>query len=118
MVKLPDDPNPAHVELRWADGSPASFSLRFMPVAGPTAAVAVVFNNQPLPAPQLAIRRAGDFLQLAWPAGLHGFTLESSTGLAAPGWSPWQVSPVLIGDEKTVTFEPLDPSRFYRLRKP
>ena len=115
---LPDDPNPAHVELRWADGSPASFSLRFMPVAGPTAAVAVVFNNQPLPAPQLAIRRAGDFLQLAWPAGLHGFTLESSTGLAAPGWSPWQVSPVLIGDEKTVTFEPLEPSRFYRLRKP
>lgn len=115
---LPDDPDPSHVELHWADGSPASFSLRFLPAAGPTAAFAVVFNNQALPAPRLTIRRAGNLLELAWPAALHGFTLESATGLPAPGWSPWTDSPVLVGAENTVTFEPLDPARLYRLRKP
>ncbi|MDW8308316.1 MAG: LamG-like jellyroll fold domain-containing protein, partial [Verrucomicrobiales bacterium] len=74
------------------------------------------FNALTVQPPQLGIMLAPPNVVLSWPATATGFTLESTTSLSAPSWSP-AGTPAQIGDRFYVTNVLSGSTRFYRLKK-
>jgi hypothetical protein len=68
--------------------------------------------------PRLEIMTSNDQMVLSWPASSE-FGLESTTTLL-PGqtWTAEPTAPLVIGNQKVVTFENGEPRRFFRLRAP
>lgn len=65
------------------------------------------------------ISRSGSQFTVAWPAFLNGFNLESTDTLSTPTtWIPVTNPPMMVGDTFTITVDPADNHRFFRLRKP
>lgn len=69
--------------------------------------------------PPLAVRRSGTSLIVSWPAALSGVQLVSTDTLD-PGavWVTVPNTPVLVGNEQTVTVGADSPVQFFRLRQP
>jgi hypothetical protein len=70
-------------------------------------------------APALTIQWLGQAVELAWPVDATGYTLETTTSLAAG--SVWEdvTEPVVVqGQMNTVTLVPAEAASFYRLRHP
>lgn len=56
---------------------------------------------------------------LSWPIYPAGFTLEATPDLAAPGWSPVNVTPAVSNGLNHVTIDTTtNAARFFRLRRP
>src|SRR6266542_4418170 len=57
-------------------------------LGGPSAGGIPVVISLPAPAPaaMLSFNRSGNTLRLTWPAGVTGFTLQSSPSLSSPDW--------------------------------
>jgi hypothetical protein len=72
-----------------------------------------------LPVAELAIRRTGSGqVQLAWPASLTGFALQSTATLTnGTPWANVPTPPVIEGDAQVVTEPGTGTTRFYRLRQ-
>lgn len=68
--------------------------------------------------PQLGIVRAGIKVIVAWPTSFTGFTLQSTTNLAAPVWANVSPAPVVINNLYVVTNSPVVKQTFYRLKNP
>jgi len=68
--------------------------------------------------PQLAVNHAGNNAVLSWPVSAAGFVLEYTTTLAPPDWTLDPNTPVVIGDQNSVTVEATSGTKFYRLKKP
>ncbi|MGC8991544.1 MAG: hypothetical protein ACP5MD_15620 [Verrucomicrobiia bacterium] len=114
------DPNPSHVTLKWADGTPSGFSLQCIPTPGPDLIVGVTrsYDTNVLVGPSLTVRRVGSSVQLAWPAAYVCFGLQVAGRITPPDWSIWSVTPQIVGDEKVVAIQPTAQPQFYRLYKP
>lgn len=67
--------------------------------------------------PQVRFLDDGAGRYLAWRDGAAGFTLESSTNLAAAGWSPWGAEPYRTNGFHRVPRTD-DELRLFRLRRP
>ncbi len=77
------------------------------------------FTMTPIPVPNLTIQMLnGSAAQLNWTTNASAYALESSGTLAQGPWTPVTNSPVVVGDQKTVTVGTAGGSRFYRLKKP
>jgi hypothetical protein len=66
--------------------------------------------------PKLQISPTGTQLILAWPASATDFVLQSRDALSPQ--APWQVvtqTPVVVGDQKTVTVDRQGPAKIFRL---
>jgi hypothetical protein len=63
--------------------------------------------------PVLQIARAENKVVLSWPATATGFVLESTPILVPASWSVLADTPVLTGDQYTVTLDTTDGRRFY-----
>lgn len=77
-----------------------------------------VIANDPAAAVRLNISRSGDTVTLSWPAGLAGFNLQWSPGLAPPSWSNVNTAPTVVDDESVITRPIASDKEFYRLSKP
>jgi uncharacterized repeat protein (TIGR01451 family) len=65
---------------------------------------------------ELAARRTEAGLELSWPADAGNFVLESTSGLNA-SWLPLDVEPARAEGLLILHLQPIEPIRFYRLRK-
>lgn len=73
----------------------------------------------PLADPQLRIsRRPDERLEIGWPAGATGYVLQVATGPNAGDWTPVPETPVIVGDEKVLTWLPGEHGQFFRLYQP
>ena len=70
-----------------------------------------------LPPLRLDIARTNSNVTLSWPVGAAGFTLQMTDQLTAPNWSTVTNTPVVAGEQKTVTLQTTFGTRFYQLRK-
>jgi hypothetical protein len=70
----------------------------------------VTLQQTSLPAPQLHIAQSGSQVTIWWDAAISGFTLESTTDLANPIWTP---VPGVVGN--SVTLNNPSGNAFYRL---
>ena len=80
----------------------------------------VRLEHGPIPSPVLAISRSGNSLQLAWPATMSGFTLQSATNLAPP--VDWQLAGLTLiqtnGEFRAVAPFPTTGAAWFRLQAP
>jgi photosystem II stability/assembly factor-like uncharacterized protein len=68
--------------------------------------------------PTLLTARAGNQVQLRWPAFSPEFSLQSTTNLAPSAvWLPVQITPVVINGFYTVSLDPTNSASFFRLKK-
>jgi hypothetical protein len=68
--------------------------------------------------PSLSVVRSGRSLVLSWPASTAGYQLESTTSLETGAvWVSVPITPVVVGNEQTVTVDATSPAQFIRLRK-
>ena len=65
---------------------------------------------------KLSIRSSGNKIVLSWPDYLVGYEIEAKEDFLSTTWEPLLVSPILAGDQNTVTLEIPERSRFFRLR--
>jgi len=65
--------------------------------------------------PQLQIEPSGENVILSWPTNATGMSLQSTTNLTSPAWTPVSAAPVVINDQNTVTNPVLGNQQFYRL---
>jgi hypothetical protein len=76
--------------------------------------LAATLNTAP---PMLGIRLQTDnTVRLSWTASAPDYTLQSTATLSPPQWTPVTTSPVVVGDQITVT-QPVAGTSFYRLAK-
>jgi hypothetical protein len=67
----------------------------------------------------LNIQRLANNVVLSWPWHYGGFTLESVTNLpASNNWGPVPGTPVVVGNQFTVTNTATSGNKFFRLRWP
>lgn len=64
----------------------------------------------------LNIRRQSSLIQLGWPLGVAGMSLQSSTNLSPGNWQDVPDPVTAIGMEQTVTLPANTASRFFRLK--
>ena len=69
-------------------------------------------NFQPV---ALNVQRSDSALVLTWPTNLTGFTLQSTTNLAAETWAASLPAPVVLNGQYTVTNPISGPRQFFRL---
>jgi uncharacterized repeat protein (TIGR03803 family) len=79
-----------------------------------------VFRLTIVPDPQLNLILSGDNMILTWPTNYGafsyaGYTLQSTTNLASPVWTPISASPVVIGGENVVVNPVSGTRQFFRL---
>jgi hypothetical protein len=67
--------------------------------------------------PVLAIRRAGNFLQLSWPTNRWLFTLQSRTNLAGGSWGAFGQPPIVTNGNNLVITTNTPSLRFFRLAR-
>jgi hypothetical protein len=65
--------------------------------------------------PELAFSTTGRNLVLTWPTNAMGFTLQSTTNLAAPVWTTNLPAPVVVNGMNTVTDPISRTQQFFRL---
>jgi uncharacterized repeat protein (TIGR03803 family) len=65
--------------------------------------------------PQLTITCSGPNSVLTWPNSATGFTLQSTTNLAAPVWSTVSATPAVVNGLNTVTNPVSGKQQFFRL---
>jgi hypothetical protein len=129
VVLLYDISDPESPVLLDGTGFPTAFINRFSAgtaAFGDDRLVAVSANNGviaaalPVSSVKLRIELSGNDVILSWPASVEGFTLQSTPELQGPAtvWSPVPGSPVVSGDEQSVTVEISGSARYYRLHKP
>jgi hypothetical protein len=72
------------------------------------------------PRPILGVSLAGIKTILSWPTSAIDFGLESTSTLSPPSWTPVTTpTPVVIGDQNTVTLDVIaSGNAYYRLKKP
>ncbi len=68
-------------------------------------------------APTLTIRPDGASIVVSWETGDAGFVLEQTASLTTPAWAAVPASPVVNGNQRSVTFTPGGGAVFLRLRK-
>lgn len=68
-------------------------------------------------APALAVQRAGNTLELSWPASATGYALQSTTSLTAPSWTAVAGTPTQDGARLELSVPLEGTARFFRLRK-
>ena len=62
--------------------------------------------------------KADRTVEISWPSSAQSFRLESSLTLGQSAfWQPVPQAPVLSGDRWGVRLVPLEPKKFFRLRK-
>ena len=67
----------------------------------------------------LSTARTNNQVLISWPQSAQGFQLESCDSLAPPlNWETVTNTPVIVGDQYTVTLDVVGESKFYRLRNP
>jgi len=99
-------------------------SLRLLAMESPpgvtwTSASGVFLAGRPGPAPRLTVRLvAPHLLEVAWSTNWADCTLEWTPQLSVPAWAPVTNAVDLRGDLYTVTFPPVLPESFFRLREP
>jgi ELWxxDGT repeat protein len=68
--------------------------------------------------PVLSMARVGNQIVLSWPTSHGEYTLESTTDLSPPlNWSEVSITPMIVGDQFTVTDTIAGAGQFYRLKK-
>lgn len=67
------------------------------------------------PLPTLTIAESGPNVLLTWPSTFAGYTLQSTTNLAAPSWGTVSPPATVVGNSFTVTNNASGGARFYRL---
>jgi uncharacterized repeat protein (TIGR03803 family) len=82
---------------------------------GGTNGAGTVFWLTIVPEPQLSIIPSGPYVILTWPTNYAGYTLQSTTNLTSPVWTPVSLGPVVIGGQNTVINTISRTQRFYRL---
>jgi hypothetical protein len=71
------------------------------------------------PIASLALRKAGtNTVQVAWPAGVAGATLQASTTLTTNGWENLTNGLVEIGMERILALPTTNLPNFFRLKFP
>lgn len=70
-----------------------------------------------LPLKLTASRSTGGALVLAWPASSAEFTVEEADSVEQPNWRTLSASPVLQGQQNTVTVPIESGTKFYRLKQ-
>jgi hypothetical protein len=70
-------------------------------VAAPTLGIALQLDNT---------------VRLSWTTNASDYNLQSTTGLVTPIWQPVTGTPVVVGDQNTVT-QPVAGTKYYRLAK-
>lgn len=65
--------------------------------------------------PTLAIRRSGPDVVLSWTTNAAGSVLFHTTSVVSTNWQVTTLSPVIVGDQYTVTEPATEQQRFYRL---
>jgi hypothetical protein len=66
--------------------------------------------------PALNVQQSDGQLTISWSAEAFGYDLQTSDALSsAAGWKPFSATPVVVGDEKTVTVVIESKAKFYRL---
>jgi hypothetical protein len=74
---------------------------------------------EPGESPRLTISLITNLAVISWPASAVGFNLEEIPTLSTnTSWQAVTNPAVTVGDQRQVSVDPLEPSRFYRLRKP
>ena len=72
----------------------------------------------PPPPPTLMIAQDGNQMVLSWPTNAAGFVLEAADSLSSSTtWSTNSDTPIITGDQNTITVSNPAGSKFYRLRK-
>ena len=67
--------------------------------------------------PQLNIQKAGPGAVLSWPWNYGGFTLQTTTNLAASNtWTNAAGVPVVVGGQFQQTNSPISGNRFFRVK--
>ena len=66
--------------------------------------------------PRIIASRLGTSLQLSYPDWANGYSLESSTNLAAGSWLPVSQSPSIVGTRTSVTLSNITNTAYFRLR--
>lgn len=54
---------------------------------------------------------------ISWPGSLSNYQLLCGTSLSQPNWTPVTNSPVVVGNQNTVTLPSAAPNQFYRLQR-
>jgi hypothetical protein len=71
------------------------------------------------PRPRLVIEKfQPSAVRLIWPASFTGYTLQFTTNLSVPNWTPALPAPTVVGTNNTVINLTEGLRRFYRLSKP
>jgi hypothetical protein len=65
--------------------------------------------------PSLGINRQGDQIRISWPASASGYKLQETPDLSTSAWTLVDGTPVVQGDQFTLTLIPSATRRFYRL---
>jgi hypothetical protein len=69
--------------------------------------------------PALRVQLQGLNVQLSWAQSASDFRLERTASLSSPlTWNSVDATPILIGDQYTVTVKTTDGTQFYRLKRP
>jgi len=102
------------VHEHWNNAYAKQYSRNLDPVGGK--GIELVKLTATKPAATLAITRASGQTVLAWRSSLLGYNLQTTTDLrSSQAWSPATVSPARVLWWNTVTNNPTEPARFYRL---
>ena len=67
--------------------------------------------------PAVSASASGGSLTLSWPVASAGYTVLTTTNLAAGGWKAAMVTPQVVGNQWQVVLPIAGNSRFYRLQK-
>ena len=95
-------------------GQPRTIDLPF--VANATGGDATDIGAFELLPPTAGIVQAGNTMVISWPTNRTGFTLQSTAQLAPPTtWTSVSITPVIVGNQYTVTITKTGLRQFYRL---
>jgi hypothetical protein len=84
------------------------------PAGAKTLSTHVAVNVEPL---TLSVRKVTNQVQLSWPATATGFALERTPALGPFNWGAVTQTPLLIGNQKVVTFTNPPANAFFRLKR-
>ncbi len=65
--------------------------------------------------PTLSIAKAGNNVEVSWPASATGFTLQGTASLSPINWVPIGGSPTMVGERNIVTITNAAGNQFFRL---
>jgi hypothetical protein len=63
----------------------------------------------------LTIARVDDAVRISWPAAARDFVLQTTESLSSVSWMTMTNTPIVVGDQQTVTDDRRGLSQFYRL---